>query len=251
MYFIANWKMNPLTKKEAVAIATSTKKATRGFNRVKVLVAPPAIFIEHFAKTKSKSVIFGMQNIHEGETGSFTGEISALMAMHMGVQFAILGHSERRAMGERSEDVAKKALSCLEVGITPVICVGERTRDESGHFLKELALEVRTSLALIPKTKLKNVILAYEPIWAIGKSDEEALRGNDLFEMVVFLRKTLSEIGDRKIADEVSILYGGSVSSSTIEDIARGGRVNGVLVGRKSMYPDEVKKMLAVLNDIK
>jgi len=243
--------MNPLTIVEARKIFASTKKYASNFRKTKVIVAPPALFLgDLLPKIKNSKLDLAIQNIYPGETGSFTGEVSSFMAKKAGIKYAIIGHSERRAMGETNDIISQKLKNALEIGMTPILCLGEKTRSDSGAYLSELEKQIKESLDGISKNNINSIIFAYEPVWAIGQKDGNALGANEIFEMVVLIRKVLTEKYDRHVAESVLILYGGSVSSKNIEQIIKDGRVDGVLVGHLSLYVEEVKSILEVLNNL-
>ncbi len=235
-YIVGNWKMNPQTKDEAKSIARSLKKIAATSKKVEVIVCPPHVYLQTVAGALGDApVALGVQNLSEEEKGSFTGETSALMARDFGVKYAIIGHSERRKMGETSALVAKKVAQALTQKITPIICIGEAERDTHGAFLAELKQQFTESLATVSKEQLKSIIVAYEPVWAIGKSEKEAMQPHQIHEMTIFIRKIAGEKYGQENAATFPILYGGSVGGSTGPVILNEGNVNGLLIGRQSL----------------
>jgi len=234
---VANWKMNPQATKSVQDYMRNFKKHARGVKNVTIVFCPPSIFISAVGKFCSGNTELGAQDVYFEKAGSFTGQISPKMLAGEGVQHVILGHSERRAMGETSELVAKKAASAISDRIQPIICLGEQTRDHSGKYLKHIENQIIESLAGIPKTKLKDVVIAYEPIWAIGAA--EAMSSHEMHQMVLYIKKIITKKYTRAIAGSIPVLYGGSVTADNARDMIENGVVDGLLVGRASLNPEE------------
>lgn len=249
---IANWKMNPFSAKEAEDILNEVKKTVVKLKKTQVIVCPPFIYFNNIQKKigMSANLFLGAQNSFWENTGAFTGEISPEMIKNYGASYVILGHSERRALGETDEMISKKALSCLKIGLKTVLCVGEKIRDEQGNYLTFLRDEIYNSLNKIQKKFLHNLIIAYEPIWAIGKSDVEAMRPAGIREMVIYIKKILSEIYGKESAVAVPIIYGGSVGDKNAVEIIKGGEVDGLLVGHQSLKPENFNEILKLTENI-
>jgi triosephosphate isomerase len=166
------------------------------------------------------------------------------MLKNQGESYVIIGHSERRALGETSELISQKVLSSLKAGLKVILCVGEKKRDHHGDYLSILKEQILSSV--LPKTKsyIKNFYIAYEPVWAIGKSDKEVVDPANLHEMTIFIKKVLSEIYGVKSVMAVSVLYGGSVSYKNAKDLVELGEVQGLLVGHESLNPDRFAKLI-------
>lgn len=233
---IANWKANPSSLKEAKAIVAEQKKTWTKIKNCKIVICPPTPFIGLLSGTKT--VAWGAQDMSIGFEGSFTGENTINMLKSVGVSYVILGHSERKAVGETLETVAVKVLMAIKAGLTPIVCVGEESRDEHGEFLNKLKDQITTIFSKIAKAQIAKVIVAYEPIWAIGKSDTGAIGERELHESTIFIRKVLSDMCGRANADKVAIVYGGSVSSKNADIFLRTGDVAGLLIGRDSLTKD-------------
>ena len=243
---IANWKMNPFSAKEAEEIIIAVKKIALKLKKIQVVVCPPFIFFEKLQKHigKSSSVALGAQNAFWENEGAFTGEVSPEMIKTFGGNYALLGHSERRELGESDEMVSKKALACLKAGLKIIVCVGEKTRDDHGEYLEFLKNEIWNSLNKVQKRFLPSLIIAYEPIWAIGKKDTGAMQPSDIHEMVIYIKKILSEIYGVESAISVPIVYGGSVGDKNAGVIIKDGEVDGLLVGHQSLKPDSFSEIL-------
>lgn len=240
---IANWKMNPLTIKEAEALGKETNRAAQ--KNIETVVCPPAPFLGVVGKTlKSKSISLGAQNVYGEKSGAFTGEISVPMLKSFGVAVTIVGHSERRALGENDQDVASKVKALVAGGITPVLCIGEHTRDDGGAYLEVLKNQLLQSLSGIAAAAVKKVVIAYEPIWAIGKTGDDAITGRHLHEIVIFIRKVLVDTYGKSNKD-VRIIYGGAVAPENAHELIAEGMVDGLLVGHLSLKPKQFSQILA------
>ncbi|HET8581376.1 MAG TPA: triose-phosphate isomerase [Candidatus Paceibacterota bacterium] len=242
---VANWKMHPQTKAGARVLVSATKKAARTIRGLSVIIAAPSIFLAEAAKgPKSAKVAFAAQDIHFEKVGAFTGETSAWQAKDVGAAYTLIGHSERRAMGETDEDTRKKVAAALAAGLKPILCVGEKHRDSEGEYLAGFSAQLMTGLADVPASKLKAVSIAYEPVWAIG--GEKPMSPNLMHETSLYIRKVLSERFG-KAALSVPILYGGSITEQTAREMMTEGEVQGLLVGHVSVDPVRFATLLKSL----
>lgn len=246
---IGNWKMNPDSLAEAKRIVRDTRKITLELKHTTVVACPPFVYGPLVLSTrmvKTGPVALGAQDVHTEERGSFTGEVSAMSLREVGVSHVIVGHSERRAMGETNEVVSKKAQAVVEAGMTAIVCVGEATHDAQGAYLEPLKEQIKASLALVPKKYVKHLVMAYEPIWAIGAKD--AMDPSVVQEMAIFVRKVLSDIYSQEDAVHIPVLYGGSVNFRNAGDIMTKGGVDGLLVGRESVNAPGFVELLKVVD---
>jgi triosephosphate isomerase (TIM) len=235
---LANWKLNPRTLEDARKIFNGIRLAAKGLRNTDVIVCPPFPFIFPLAKLDSpKNLFLGSQNISSEMKGAFTGEVSAEMIKSLGAEFSIIGHSERRKMGETNEIINKKIQIAFDVGLVPVLCIGEKERDHDGTHLAFIKNQIKECLTGLQKKNLVGIHIAYEPIWAIGKSYKEAMTPTDIHESVLFIKKSFGEIFGRDIVDSLKILYGGSVEAENAPEIVRIGNVDGFLVGHASLIP--------------
>ncbi len=247
-FVVGNWKLNPEKEKEALSIFFAVKKSLKSVKNTKVVMCPPAVYLSAFGKyKKTKNLYLGAQDCFWENKGSFTGEVSPKMLYSLKSSFVILGHSERRAFGESSEDVSLKVGAALNAGLWPIVCIGENERDTEGEYLEFLKEEINDSLNFVKDKDLNKIIIAYEPIWAIGK--EEAINGHDLHQMEIFIRKILAYRFGRNRSFSVPIIYGGSVTPDNIEDIIINGNVRGVLVGRQSLEPKSFKEIISFVEN--
>jgi triosephosphate isomerase len=245
---IANWKMNPTSEKEAEALFAEIVKKNK-FPKTEVVFCPPYVYlkkISHLLKTKKYKLepLLGAQNLFYEERGAFTGEISASMLADLGVKYVLVGHSERRQLGESNQEVNKKVKAALFFGLRPIVCVGESERDPEHGYFAVVKNQIEECLEGLKKEFLPKIIIAYEPIWAIsttaGRKDATPA---DSREMVIFIKKTLADKFGRKTKIP-RILYGGSVDPKNSGEFLSAGGVDGALVGGASLHPEKFLKIL-------
>jgi triosephosphate isomerase (TIM) len=246
---IGNWKMNPLTSEEATVLAKAVVAGLKKVTDVTVGITPPLLFTAEMAKLMKKSdVRLGVQHVHPGPIGAFTGDVSPAMCTPFGVSYALVGHSERRARGMTDADVNAALLMLLKQKMTPILCIGEKLRDSQAHFYSEIETQITLALASVPAARYKDVVIAYEPIWAIGTG--ATATPADVQEMKLFIQKVLTKLGGRAGAAAVTILYGGSVTADSAAVLYREGDVHGFLVGGASLKAPEflniIKNVLTV-----
>lgn len=237
MYIVANWKLNPASLSDAKTLLSGTKEVAKKAKGVTAIVCPPSLFISPLRELYRKSTTFfiGAQNMYAEDTGAFTGEISIPMLKSVSVNHVIIGHSERRGMGETDEDVAKKVSRAVNAGFTVILCIGEWERDEQGSYLGVVEQQIKTALSKVTYTGLSQVLLAYEPVWAIGKGSGSALDAHGVHQMVLYIRKVLKDMYKKNSVLSTPVLYGGSVDAENAEALMREGEVSGLLVGGKSL----------------
>jgi len=239
---VGNWKMNPDTAEKAKEIFLETKKVVKTLKNTKVVVCPPFIYLSELEKLNDSKIILGAQDMFWEKNGSFTGEISSEMLKGEG--YVILGHSERRELGETDEMITKKVLAAAKASLRPILCVGENERDIHGEYLHFLRKQLFNSIGKLPIKYLTKLVIAYEPIWAIGKTEEQAMKPADIHETSLFIKKVLAEIYHKKELVSIPILYGGSVSHNNAKEIIKLGEVQGLLVGRESLDPKKIIELL-------
>jgi len=230
---IGNWKLNPTTNSEAKNLFTAVRKAIPKDSTAIVVVAPPYIFIPELAKAKSKNTILGAQDVAFEERGALTGEVGPAMLASFGVEYVIVGHSERRAMGETDAQVNKKIVASLKRKLVPVVCIGEKRRDSQGQFFDDIAAQIKALSEGLTPLQLSKIVIAYEPIWAIGTG--ATATAEDVKEMQLFIVSTLTKLFDRKVAEKIRLIYGGSVKDSNARDLYENGGMSGFLVGGASL----------------
>lgn len=241
---VGNWKMNPATQKRAEKILVDVQKALAGRRGASdIAIAPPLPFITELRQLAgSQPIEFVAQDVSFETEGAHTGEVSAAMLRSIGVKCAIIGHSERRAAGETDETVNRKLRALLLERSTAIVCVGERERDGGGDYFTLVESELANALSGVAPEELKQVIVAYEPIWAIGTGTNATAA--EVEEMKLFIYKALSDRYPREKAEAVRILYGGSVSADNAEALLRTGNVDGFLVGGASL---DAKQFAAII----
>ncbi|MSU45332.1 MAG: triosephosphate isomerase, partial [Candidatus Zambryskibacteria bacterium] len=181
---VGNWKMNPQSLDEAKEIVREVKKITAKLKKTEVVLCPPFVYVGSVSSSPKNNIYFGAQDAHPEASGSFTGEVSSSQLYQFGVRFVIVGHSERRKMGESDELVNKKVKSVLGEGMTAILCVGEDKRDHHGEYFNFIKSQILLGLKDVQKKVLLRVVIAYEPIWAIGA--KEAVKPSELHEMSIF-----------------------------------------------------------------
>lgn len=236
---VGNWKMNPQSIEVAIRLARDIKKKIVRISSVDVVIAPPAVYLGGIREALGKNTqpMLGAQNAHPEKLGAHTGEISLPMLKNFNVGYVIIGHSERRAEGETDDMVNKKVHATIKNELTAIVCVGERLRDHSAHYLNHIELQIRSACAGLSKAKLNQLVVAYEPIWAIGTGNNATPA--DVHEMRLFIEKVLSDIYGRTYAAKVRILYGGSVNPKNAYALMKEGMVDGFLVGGASLHADD------------
>ena len=233
-----NWKMNKtLSETETLVLELSAKLPDTD---AEVMVSPAYInlagAVGHLSGSSVKVIA---QNMHFAESGAYTGEISADMLLDIGIDTVIIGHSERRAyFGETDEILAKKVQTALDKNFRIMFCFGEELADrKSGNHFKIVERQLNSALFSLDKSAWSNIVLAYEPVWAIGTG--ETASPEQAQEMHAFIRKTITNAFNATIADNVSILYGGSVKPSNAEEIFSKPDVDGGLIGGASLVADD------------
>jgi triosephosphate isomerase (TIM) len=241
---IGNWKMNPNSVSEAQKLVEGITKKYKVQESVRVAIAPPTLYISDVSKKIGKKAIaIAAQNVSTEAMGPFTGEHSALQLRDAKVEYVIIGHSERRAMGETDVQVQKKVQSALKNKLTPVVCVGERERDTQGAFFTHIESQVKSIAAILSATEIKKIVIAYEPIWAIGTG--ATATPSDVKEMQLFLFTTLTKLYDKATAAKVTLLYGGSVKAENAALLHAEGGMGGFLVGGASLKAED---FLSIIN---
>ncbi|MEO5635156.1 MAG: triose-phosphate isomerase [Candidatus Paceibacterota bacterium] len=246
---IGNWKMNPLTLKEAEKLFGAVSKSVSGIKKTDIVVCAPFPYLCKL-KNISKKISLGAQNSFLGETGAFTGEVSPFMLVSLGVKYVILGHSERRAFGENNIDINKKVKSALQADLTPILCVGESQRDENHEYFNLVKNQLEECLSGVSKTSIYKIIIAYEPVWALSSTvDRKDATSADALEMAIFIRKILNDkFGSA--AFKTRVIYGGSANEKDAEDFLLHGGVDGLLVGKASLAAKKFTEIIRIAENI-
>ena len=240
----ANWKMNK-TPTETRAFGVELKRLLPRGRWCEIVLCMPAICIPAGVKAlKDTRVSIGAENMHQETFGAYTGEISAPMLVDAGVKYVILGHSERRAMGETDQEINAKLKAALEAGLTPILCVGESLQQrETGVTFEHITMQLKSAFCGIVPEQLRRIVIAYEPIWAIGTgltaSPQEAE------EVCQHIRTVVRKLSSAKTARATSILYGGSMNDKNAENLLAQPDIDGGLIGGASLDPE---KFIHIIN---
>jgi triosephosphate isomerase (TIM) len=230
---VGNWKAFIASPKEGLALLKSIDTGLPRSASADVVVCPPALLVAYLrSEYGGKRISLGVQDLSFVSTGAHTGDVTATLARASGATYAILGHAERRAEGVTDMVVAREARAALDAGLTPIICVGEKERDRDGHYFAAIEQSLTASVAGLMQSDATKLVIAYEPVWAIGAAAAPDAR--TVAEAVLFIRKTLASLYGREAALKIKILYGGAVDETTAEDLFQNGQGNGFLVGRAS-----------------
>ncbi|MGH2385289.1 MAG: triose-phosphate isomerase [Candidatus Limnocylindria bacterium] len=235
-----NWKMNPATLDEAISLAEAVQAAARAASGVTTVICPPTIWLTEIASAADGLIAIGAQTMHADERGAFTGETSPLDGL---ATFVILGHSERRQYdGETDERVGRKVVSAVAHGLRPIAAVGELADERrSGATASVIDRQVRAAVGGLERLSGTGLVIAYEPVWAIGTGD--AATAEDAQVVCSQIRAILREI-DPDAADDVPIQYGGSVTAENARDLFAQPDIDGALVGGASLKPDQFAAIL-------
>lgn len=233
MLIVGNWKAYVETSTKAKALFAGVKRL-RAKGGPEVVAAPPFPHLGLLVPVKPVKSGSGLaaQDVSVTVGGAETGEVTAGLLRDLGVEYVIVGHSERRARGESDEVILEKVRHVLAHGITPILCIGETHRDEDAQYLKHVRAQLSVILEGLSAKERLALVIAYEPVWAIGAS--EPITAEDLGEMVLYIRKVLGDFMPGRANQKVRILYGGSVASENARSLAAGTGIDGFLVGRAS-----------------
>ena len=248
---VANWKMNPANFDEAKKIFSGVKKVATKLLNVQTVVCPPFIYLDDFVPLcKGTKIAIGAQDAFSKNKGSFTGMISPEMLKVNGVKYVILGHSERRALGESDEFINNKIRMSLKTGLNVIFCVGEKERSDEGWHFAYVKDQILNGLEKIGKSDLENILIAYEPVWAISTNgDAQVMSSADVHEMKIFIKKVLVDKYGIN-AKLPKVLYGGSVDEKNTEELFLNGGVDGLLVGKASLSAEKFGEILKIANSL-
>ena len=233
-----NWKMNK-TRDEALQFILAVADKLPSIEKLDSIICAPAIVLRDLVKRQGDNLRIGAQNMNDKDSGAYTGEISPSMLTSTEVEYVIIGHSERRQYyAETDASVNAKTIKALEVGLKPIVCVGETLDErEKGLTFNVLERQVMLALANIKKEDIPSVVIAYEPIWAIGTGRTADSATAD--EACGFIRSLVAKLYSKKEADEIRILYGGSVNTKNVAELMAKPNIDGGLVGGASLKSDD------------
>lgn len=239
-----NWKMNK-TFTEAKSFAEEVKGLVPDQQKIESVICAPALFLQNLVEVaEGTDVKIGAQNMHFEESGAFTGEISPLPLSELGVHYVIIGHSERREMfNETDETVNKKTLAAFKYNLTPIVCCGETLEQrENGETMNFVGSQIEKALAGLTDDQVKQTVIAYEPIWAIGTGKSST--SQDANDVCAHIRQVVSQAFSENVANAVRIQYGGSVKPENIKEYMAQPDIDGALVGGASL---EARSFLQLL----
>ena len=239
-----NWKMFK-TRDEALAFIYAVNNDMPSIDKVDTVICAPFVVLRCLVKRQGENLRIGAQNMHFEEHGAFTGEVSAAMLKELNVKYTIIGHSERRQYWNDNDIIVnRKAHAAIDAGLYPIICVGEsKEQRELGVTKEVIDLQVKTALSGIPAEKIRHVVIAYEPLWAIGTGDTAtAEQANEVCEEI---RTVIRKLYGARVARSVTILYGGSMNENNAHDLLAQPDVDGGLIGGASLVP---KKFTEIIN---
>ncbi|MDP2689959.1 MAG: triose-phosphate isomerase [Deltaproteobacteria bacterium] len=239
-----NWKMHT-TVNQGVELALKLRERVKGVDFVEILLAPPFTSLHHISHVIADSPIkLCAQNLHWEKQGAFTGEVSAEMLIAVGCKYAIIGHSERRQyFRETDETVNKKTVAALRAGLKPIVCVGETLDErERGKTLQRVKLQVKNALDGLAGGAVRDITIAYEPIWAIGTGRNASPQEAE--EVHNSLRELLFELFGTDHARDVRIIYGGSVKPDNIDVLMAQPNIDGALVGGASLKAEDFARIV-------
>lgn len=247
-----NWKMNKTMSEAIVLTQQLCNQYNRKWDNVDIVVCPPAIDIKSvytvidFDKTK---IAVGAQNVHWEESGAFTGEISIPMIKEAGCEFCIVGHSERREMfNETDTSVNLKVKALIEADIAPIVCVGESfSMRDSGDYVGFIVAQVRAALAGLDEADMKKVVIAYEPIWAIGTG--RTATPEQAEEVCATIRATIANMFGKGVADACRVLYGGSMNVGNVESLLAQPDIDGGLIGGAALQSDSFRQLIEAASE--
>lgn len=239
-----NWKMNK-TPSEAQALVSEiiAKSADAACD---VVVCPTAVCLDRVCKAaEGTNVAVGAQNVHFEEKGAFTGELAGNMLTEIGVKYVIIGHSERRQyFGETDETVNKRTLAAIKAGLCPIVCVGETlTEREQGIMEETVRRQTKIALLNVDKNDAANLVIAYEPVWAIGTG--KTATADQAEEVCAIIRNTVAALYDNETAEKIRIQYGGSMNAGNAAELLSKPDIDGGLIGGASLKPDDFAVIIA------
>ncbi|MDF0728312.1 triose-phosphate isomerase [Cytobacillus sp. S13-E01] len=244
-----NWKMHKVLS-AAISFVDEVKGSIPSSQVVDAVICAPSLFLGQLnTNVKGTELKIGAQNMHFEESGAFTGEVSPVALKDLDVHYVIIGHSERREMfAETDETVNKKTLAAFKHGLTPIVCCGETLEQrEAGQTNDVVGTQIQKALTGLTEDQAKEVVIAYEPIWAIGTGKSSS--AEEANEVCAYIRKIVAGKYSDVVADDVRIQYGGSVKPSNIKEYLSQSDIDGALVGGASLEPQSFLQLLEAGNN--
>jgi len=245
---VANWKMNPQTLAEAKQLFDSVRKGLENIKNAEVVICPPFLYISNL-ESKISNVKSGGQDCFWEKSGAFTSGISPFMLKNLGCDYVILGHSERRIhFGDTNEIINKKIKTAISAGLKPIFCIGETDKEKKeGETKSVLTTQIEKGLIGISADQIKDIVIAYEPVWAIGTGNP--CSPGETKKAILFIREIISKLCPEIIIDNLRILYGGSVNGENAEDYFLKSGIDGFILGGASLKPKELIKIVEIVSN--
>ncbi len=243
---VANWKMNPMKLDQAKSLLSDVIIGLKSgkIGDKEIIFCPPFLWLAVLADEykNKKGLVFGAQNCHWEQSGAYTGEISAPMLASAGAKYVILGHSERRQyLGETDEIINLKIKAALKAGLKPILCVGEKDGEEMNLVVEQ---QLVGGLAGLGMRQINEIAIVYEPVWAISTQAGRSCLPDDALSAQLFIRRLLTKLYSRFVAEKIPVLYGGSVDGQNASNYIKIANMNGLLVGGASLEAQEFIKVI-------
>lgn len=247
---IGNWKMNPSRGDEARKLFTTIQKKAHSFESVETVICPPLIYLESLGSlVTDRSFVVGAQDAFWEHGGAYTGQVSPDMIFNAKARYVIVGHSERRSNGETDAMIAQKMASILTFPLIPILCIGEHHRNDDSYVMT-IKQQIIDACHLLNSEQIARIVVAYEPVWAIGKNAVRPCSPQECAEVVHIIRQTLADlVNSSDTARSIPIVYGGSVDRENIVSFVTDGLIDGVLVGRASLDPESFITIIKTVNN--
>ena len=246
LFIAGNWKMNKTASETAVTLAALKEQVKEFDGKLEIAICPTFTALDRAVKTVNGSnVKIGAQDISDKESGAYTGEISAAMLLDLGVEYVVIGHSERRQYhNETDELISKKAKTSLNAGLKPIVCIGETLEErESDKTFDVITTQLKGSLTGLTADEMIKTTIAYEPVWAIGTG--KTATPEQAQDVHALIRKLLTELYGTETAEQIKVQYGGSVKASNSAELMSKQDIDGALVGGASLKPEDFASLIA------
>lgn len=242
-FIVGNWKCNPKSFREAKRLFEVVKKGVGNIRETEVVVCPPFLYLAKL-NTRGSRLKLGAQNCFWEDRGAFSGEVSASMLKSVGCSYVIVGHSERRRLFKETDTmINKKVKAVLKANLISILCIGETEEEKNkGKFAEVLSFQIKKALKGVSRKDIQKVIIAYEPVWAIGTG--KACRPIEAQVIRLFIQKIITRLYSRNIAERLPVLYGGSVNQKNAIDYLKESGMSGLLIGGVSLRPKEFIKII-------
>ena len=242
---IANLKAaNNIYKEVEKKINLLYKNLAKDKTKIDLIIAPSFLHLTGLKTFFKKTINLSAQDLSVFENGSHTGEVTAGSIKDIGIDYVIIGHSEKRDLGDTQDMIVLKVQNAIKNDLKVILCIGEKERDENVKYLKVIENQILSVFGSIDKKKIENIIIAYEPIWAINNKDNLSIDAHSLHSMVIYIRKILLEKYGEVVSKNINIVYGGSITDLNAQDILWNGEVQGLLIGRASWEVDSLIKII-------